>query len=122
MQPEASATGSSEVSILRAWRTARSGHIKWELEDLSFPVIFEACYNTADRQMLDGAGVDRQEIYRRCSMKQLRRDELEGKGIHSEISAGKTYLFHWRKMRSKGIDCHQVYDVRAVRVYGAAGP
>ncbi len=90
------------------------GHIKWELEDLSFRYLEPAQYKQIAK-LLDERRLDRQE-YIDDVMTQLRQ-ELEETGIHAEISGRAKHIYSiWRKMRRKGIDFSQVYDVRAVRV------
>ncbi|MFO7704947.1 MAG: GTP diphosphokinase [Halopseudomonas sp.] len=90
------------------------GHIKWELEDLSFRYLEPAQYKQI-ATLLDERRLDRQE-YIDDVMTQLRQ-ELEEAGIHAEITGRAKHIYSiWRKMRRKGIDFSQVYDVRAVRV------
>ena len=90
------------------------GHIKWELEDLSFRYLEPAQYKQIAK-LLDERRLDRQE-YIDDVMNQLRQ-ELEETGIHAEISGRAKHIYSiWRKMHRKGIDFSQVYDVRAVRV------
>lgn len=90
------------------------GHIKWELEDLSFRYLEPAQYKQI-ATLLDERRLDRQEYIDEV-MTQLRQ-ELEEAGIHAEITGRAKHIYSiWRKMRRKGIDFSQVYDVRAVRV------
>ncbi|EZQ18792.1 MULTISPECIES: GTP diphosphokinase [Halopseudomonas] len=90
------------------------GHIKWELEDLSFRYLEPHKYKQI-AQLLDERRLDRQE-YIESVMAQL-RSELEDAGIEGDISGRVKHIYSiWRKMQKKGIDFSQVYDVRAVRV------
>ena len=90
------------------------GHIKWELEDLSFRYIEPLQYKQI-AQLLDERRLDRQEYIDEV-MGQL-REQLEEAGIQAEITGRAKHIYSiWRKMRSKNIDFSQVYDVRAVRV------
>ncbi|CEA01104.1 (p)ppGpp synthetase I [Pseudomonas saudimassiliensis] len=90
------------------------GHIKWELEDLSFRYLEPHKYKQI-AQLLDERRLDRQE-YIESVMDQL-RNELEEAGIEGDISGRVKHIYSiWRKMQKKGIDFSQVYDVRAVRV------
>ena len=90
------------------------GHIKWELEDLSFRYLEPHKYKQIAR-LLDERRLDRQE-YIETVMEQLRH-ELEDAGIEGDISGRVKHIYSiWRKMQNKGIDFNQVYDVRAVRV------
>ena len=90
------------------------GHIKWELEDLSFRYLEPHKYKQIAR-LLDERRLDRQE-YIESVMAQLRH-ELAEAGIDADISGRVKHIYSiWRKMQSKGIDFNQIYDVRAVRV------
>lgn len=90
------------------------GQIKWELEDLSFRYLHESAYKKIARQ-LDEKRLDR-ESYIRDALKQL-GDELQTAGIQAELAGRAKHIYSiWRKMRRKGIEFGQVYDVRAVRV------
>ena len=90
------------------------GHIKWELEDLSFRYIEPLQYKQI-ANLLDERRLDRQE-YIDDVMTQL-REQLEEAGIEAEITGRAKHIYSiWRKMRRKNIDFSQVYDVRAVRV------
>lgn len=90
------------------------GHIKWELEDLSFRYLEPHKYKQIAR-LLDERRLDRQE-YIEAVMVQLRR-ELEDAGIDGDISGRVKHIYSiWRKMQNKGLDFNQIYDVRAVRI------
>ena len=90
------------------------GHIKWELEDLSFRYLEPHKYMQIAR-LLDERRVDRQQ-YIESVMAQLRH-ELSEAGIDGDISGRVKHIYSiWRKMQNKGIDFNQIYDVRAVRV------
>ncbi|NMT64171.1 GTP diphosphokinase [Marinobacter orientalis] len=90
------------------------GHIKWELEDLSFRYLHESAYKKIAR-LLDEKRLDRESYIKRVitSLK----DELSASGIEGELAGRAKHIYSiWRKMRRKGIDFSQVYDVRAVRI------
>ena len=90
------------------------GHIKWELEDLSFRYLEPHKYKQI-AELLDERRLDRLE-YIETVMQQL-RSELEQAGIEGDISGRVKHIYSiWRKMQNKGIDFNQIYDVRAVRV------
>ena len=90
------------------------GHIKWELEDLSFRYLEPAQYKQIAK-LLDERRLDRQ-VYIDGVMAQL-RSELEDAGIHADITGRAKHIYSiWRKMQRKGIEFSQVYDVRAVRI------
>jgi GTP pyrophosphokinase len=103
------------------------GHIKWELEDLSFRYLHDTAYKKIAK-LLDEKRLDR-DSYVRDVLDTLEA-ELKTAGIPAELSGRAKHIYSiWRKMRRKGIDFSQVYDVRAVRVlvpdvrdcYGALG-
>jgi len=90
------------------------GHLKWELEDLSFrylePVQYKRIAGLLDEkrvfrdQYIDAVIVDLDEKLQKVGI----AAELEGRAKHiSSI---------WRKMNRKGINFSEVYDVRAIRV------
>lgn len=90
------------------------GHIKWELEDLSFRYLEPDVYKEIAR-LLDGKRVDRQ-----CFVDQvigILRELLAEEGVQAEISGRAKHIYSiWRKMRQKDIGFSQVYDIRAVRI------
>jgi GTP pyrophosphokinase len=88
--------------------------VKWELEDLSFRFLEPARYQEIARR-LDERRADREryigEVVDRI------RAALEAEGIVAEVSGRPKHIFSiWRKMQAKGLDFHQLFDVRAVRV------
>ena len=90
------------------------GHIKWELEDLSFRYLHETAYKKIAK-LLDEKRLDREGYIRRVTA--TLQGELKASGIEAELSGRAKHIYSiWRKMRIKGIDFSQVYDIRAVRV------
>ena len=90
------------------------GHIKWELEDLSFRYLHDTAYKKIAR-LLDEKRLDREGYIKRV-ITDL-QDSLGASGIHADLSGRAKHIYSiWRKMRRKGIDFSQVYDVRAVRI------
>jgi len=90
------------------------GHIKWELEDLSFRYLEPNQYKQIAK-LLDERRLDRQE-YIDNVMGQVRA-ALEDASIYGDITGRAKHIYSiWRKMQRKGIDFSQVYDVRAVRI------
>lgn len=91
------------------------GHIKWELEDLSFrylePEAYKQIASLLDEKRLDRDGYIQQVI-------QTLRENLERMGMGEiEVSGRAKHIYSiWRKMQRKGIGFHEVYDVRAVRI------
>ncbi|WP_462379007.1 GTP diphosphokinase [Pseudomonas sp. Marseille-QA0892] len=90
------------------------GHIKWELEDLSFRYLEPEQYKQIAK-LLHERRLDREQ-YINTVMQQL-KDELAATGIKADISGRAKHIYSiWRKMRRKGLEFSQIYDVRAVRV------
>lgn len=90
------------------------GHIKWELEDLSFRYLQPDAYKKIAK-LLDEKRLDRQH-YIDDVIQQL-HEVLQREGIEAEIAGRAKHIYSiWRKMQRKGIGFSQVYDIRAVRV------
>ncbi len=89
--------------------------IKWELEDLSFHFLHPEIYKTIARQ-LDEKRAER-ELFITQAVDRL-RSELAAVGIkNAEIYGRPKHIYSiWNKMRKKGVDFSEVYDVRALRV------
>jgi GTP pyrophosphokinase len=88
--------------------------LKWELEDLSFRFIEPELYKRI-AQMLDERRVER-ERYIAGAMAALAR-ELGAAGVKAEITGRPKHIYSiWNKMRTKGLDFSELYDVRALRV------
>jgi len=90
------------------------GHIKWELEDLSFRYLKPNDYKSIAK-LLDEKRLDRQEFIDQVVDLLLRR--LHENNIDGEVNGRAKHIYSiWRKMQRKNIDFSQVYDVRAVRI------
>ena len=88
--------------------------LKWELEDLSFRYLEPDLYRRI-AQMLDERRVER-EHYIAEAIATLAR-ELQAAGVKGQIYGRPKHIYSiWNKMRTKGLDFSQVYDVRALRV------
>ena len=90
------------------------GHIKWELEDLSFRYLHESAYKKIAK-LLDEKRVDRDAYVKRVA--EILRGALAESDIQAEVAGRAKHIYSiWRKMRRKGIDFSEVYDIRALRV------
>ncbi|MDQ2075393.1 GTP diphosphokinase [Marinimicrobium sp. ABcell2] len=90
------------------------GHIKWELEDLSFRYLEPIDYKRI-ASLLDERRLAREE-YINTVLQQLRH-ELVVADIQGEVTGRAKHIYSiWRKMQRKGISFSQVYDIRAVRI------
>ncbi|MEH6586449.1 MAG: GTP diphosphokinase [Halioglobus sp.] len=90
------------------------GHLKWELEDLSFRYIYADAYRKIAR-LLDGKRLERDQFI--SEVKELLTGVLQQAGLEFEIEGRAKHIYSiWRKMQHKGIGFSQVYDIRAVRI------
>lgn len=90
------------------------GHIKWELEDISFRYLEPDQYKQIAK-LLHERRLDRERFISDV-MSQLHQ-ELADTGIKADISGRAKHIYSiWRKMQRKGLQFSQIYDVRAVRV------
>ncbi|MDK1396288.1 GTP diphosphokinase [Pseudomonas protegens] len=90
------------------------GHIKWELEDLSFRYLEPEQYKQIAK-LLHERRLDRERFISDV-MSQL-QNELKATGVNADISGRAKHIYSiWRKMQRKGLEFSQIYDVRAVRV------
>ncbi|MEE4204439.1 MAG: HD domain-containing protein, partial [Halieaceae bacterium] len=86
------------------------GHIKWELEDLSFRYLRPDAYHRIAK-LLDGRRKDRDVFIDRVK-RDLER-ALKDAGLQFELSGRAKHIYSiWRKMQRKGIGFSQVYDIR----------
>ena len=90
------------------------GHIKWELEDLSFRYLQPTAYKKIAK-LLDGKRLDRLDYIEQ--VKASLSEALTRSGIEHELSGRAKHIYSiWRKMQRKGIGFSQVYDIRALRI------
>ncbi len=88
--------------------------IKWELEDLSFRYLEPELYRQI-AGMVDERRIDRERYLTRVVG--MLKQELLKRGIEADITGRPKHIYSiWRKMKRKGVDFDQIYDVRAVRV------
>lgn len=90
------------------------GHIKWELEDLSFRYLEPDAYKYI-ATLLDEKRLQRDE-YIQSAIKTV-KDILEGMKIKAEVTGRAKHIYSiWRKMQRKKISFDEVYDIRALRI------
>lgn len=90
------------------------GHLKWELEDLSFRYTHHDAYHRIAK-LLDGRRRDRDVFIQRVRA-DLNRT-LTDAGLNFEITGRAKHIYSiWRKMQRKGIGFSQVHDIRALRI------
>jgi GTP pyrophosphokinase len=111
--PEAIARESLEIYAPLANRLG-VWQIKWEIEDLALRFLEPDAYKRIAR-MLDEKRVER-EAFISATMLEL-SSVLSAAGIEAEISGRPKHIFSIiNKMRTKGLDFADLYDVRALRV------
>lgn len=91
------------------------GHLKWELEDLSFRYLHEEDYKAIARQLAEKR-LDRDRYIH--DVVETLKGMLEAQGIaRYDVDGRAKHIFSiWRKMKRKRIDFSQVHDIRAVRI------
>lgn len=90
------------------------GHLKWELEDLSFRYLYADAYRKIAK-LLDGRRLERDDFIDR--VKTLLLETMSNNDIQAEVQGRSKHIYSiWRKMQRKGIGFSQVYDIRAVRI------
>lgn len=90
------------------------GHLKWELEDLSFRYTHGDAYHRIAK-LLDGRRLERDHFIDRVCVDLTRA--LSEAGLQFEISGRAKHIYSiWRKMQRKGIGFSQVHDIRALRI------
>lgn len=89
--------------------------LKWELEDLSFRFLHPDIYKSIAK-MLDEKRSEREQFITDAVTKV--RQELEALGVkNAEIYGRPKHIYSiWNKMRKKGVEFSEVYDVRALRI------
>ena len=105
-----------ETMMIHAPLANRLGiwQLKWELEDLAFRYLDPAQY----RKIAELVAEHRTERERFITnfMDKLSAS-LNEAGIRSEVKGRPKHIYSiWKKMQRKGLDFHQLFDVRAVRV------
>ncbi len=90
------------------------GHLKWELEDISFRYTHQEAYHRIAK-LLDGRRKDRDGFILRVRNDLTRA--LTDAGLNFEIAGRAKHIYSiWRKMQRKGIGFSQVHDIRALRI------
>jgi len=89
--------------------------LKWELEDLSFRFIHPDTYKKIAK-LLDEKRSEREQFITDAVAKV--REELAAAGVtKAEIYGRPKHIYSiWNKMRKKGVEFSEVYDVRALRI------
>jgi len=105
-----------ETRLIHAPLANRLGvwQLKWELEDLAFRFIEPEQYQRVARLVAERREEREQFISRFMEKLSAALDEA---GIKSDVRGRPKHIYSiWRKMQRKGVDFHELFDVRAVRV------
>ncbi len=105
-----------ETILIHAPLANRLGiwQLKWELEDLSFRYQEPEQYRKIARLVAEHR--DERERFISEFMDKL-SETLATAGLHAEVRGRPKHIYSiWKKMQRKGLDFHQLFDVRAVRV------
>lgn len=91
------------------------GHLKWELEDLSFRYLHEDDYKAIAR-LLAEKRLDRDRYIE--EVVETLKGLMDAQGIERyQVDGRAKHIYSiWRKMQRKRIDFSQVNDIRAVRI------
>lgn len=88
--------------------------IKWEFEDLALYYLKPKTYKQLAKA-LDERRVDREQYI--AKVKDQLKNVLIQADIRGEVSGRPKHLYSiWKKMQSKNLDFHQLFDVHAFRV------
>jgi GTP pyrophosphokinase len=105
-----------ETMLIHAPLANRLGiwQLKWELEDLSFRYQEPDQYRKIARLVAEHR-TERERFIGEFINRLF--DSLKEAGIAAEVKGRPKHIYSiWKKMQRKGLDFHQLFDVRAVRV------
>jgi len=105
-----------EAMLIHAPLANRLGiwQLKWELEDLAFRYDQPEDYRRIARLVSERRS-DREKFIQQF-IKKL-ETAISTAGIKGEVMGRPKHIYSiWRKMQRKGLDFHELFDVRAVRV------
>ena len=105
-----------ETMLIHAPLANRLGiwQLKWELEDLAFRYLEPAQYRKIANLVAEHR-TEREAFIQRFI--QRIEEALAEAGIEAEVKGRPKHIYSiWKKMQRKGLDFHQLFDVRAVRI------
>jgi len=89
--------------------------VKWELEDLSFRYLNPSAYKQIAAKLAERRVAREQYIEQFMARLQ---EELDKADIKAEVHGRAKHIYGiWKKMQHKQQEFHQIYDVRAVRIF-----
>ncbi len=90
------------------------GHIKWEMEDLSFRYLNPRDYTKISKYLSEKRQAREKYVEKVLTIIQ---DSLTELGIKGELMGRAKHIYSiWKKMQRKQVGFEEIYDVRAVRV------
>ena len=90
------------------------GHLKWELEDMSFRYLEPLAYKRI-ASLLDEKRRDRQDYI--VQVIETLKTKLKEVHVEAQVEGRAKHIYSiWRKMQRKGIGFSQVHDIRALRI------
>ncbi|MBK1707721.1 MULTISPECIES: RelA/SpoT family protein [Marichromatium] len=88
--------------------------LKWELEDLSLRYLQPEEYKRIARLLAERR--EEREHYI-ASVMEVLSEKFANSGISAEITGRPKHIYSiWKKMRRKGVDIEEIFDLRAVRI------
>ncbi len=94
--------------------------VKWELEDLSFRYLNPSAYKQIAAKLAERRVAREQYIEQFVTRLQ---QELDQAGVKADVHGRAKHIYGiWKKMQRKQQEFHQIYDVRAVRIFVEAIP
>jgi GTP pyrophosphokinase len=105
-----------ETMLIHAPLASRLGvwQLKWELEDLAFRFEDPESYQRVARLVAERR-TDRERFISRFIARL--QESFAANSIHGQVLGRPKHIFSiWKKMQRKGLDFHELFDVRAVRV------
>ena len=116
LKPEKRTRIARETVDIYAPLASRLGiwQFKWEMEDLAFRHLSPQIYANLAKS-IDERRVDRESYI--DSVVQVVRQALEEADISANVSGRPKHIYSiWRKLKNKGLQFDELYDIRAVRV------
>jgi GTP pyrophosphokinase len=113
---ESAKTLAQETVLIHAPLANRLGvwQLKWELEDLAFRYQQPEQYRQIAQQVAEHRNERERFIH---DFTHRLSEALKDAGIPAEVKGRPKHIYSiWKKMQRKGLDFHQLFDVRAVRV------
>jgi len=114
--PDARRALARETRAIHAPLANRLGvwQLKWQLEDLAFRYLDPDAHARIERLVAEQRA-DRERAI--DDFMQRVGETLTAAGLRHEISGRAKHIFSiWKKMQRKGLDFHELFDVRAVRL------